>query len=121
MRCVDRDRISFSYNALLYKIQPIKDKVVSKPVKKVTNKPIIPIYTVEKKLSLDEYINKYESVIKTKLQLFEGHVIRHDQKNPISWIGVDIAYLSFDPQFFKKLYELGYLEKTNYSGQWRIK
>ena len=111
---------NFDFGSLKKKSET-KEPVKSKPVKKVTKQPKKPIYTAEKKLSLDEYLSKYENVIKAMLQLFEGHVIRHDQKNPISRIGVDIASLSFDPEFFKKLHELGYLEKTNYTGQWRIK
>ena len=105
----------------LKKKSETKEGVKPKPTKQVTAKPKKSVYVAEKKLSLDEYFSKYENVIKVMLQLFEGHVIRHDQKNPISRIGVDIASLSFDPDFFKKLHELGLLEKTNYAGQWRIK
>ena len=110
----------FDFGSLKKKSET-KEPVKSKPVTKITAKPKKSVYVAEKKLSLDEYLSKYENVIKAMLQLFEGHVIRHDQKNPISRIGVDIASLSFDPEFFKKLADLGILEKTKYSSQWRVK
>lgn len=110
----------FDFGSLKKKSES-KKPVKSKPVTKITSKPKKPIYTAEKKLSLDEYLSKYEPVIKAMLQLFEGHIIRHDQKNPIGRIAVEIGSLSYDPEFFKICHERGYLEKTNYTGQWRIK
>jgi len=110
----------FNFGSLKKK-QPIKEQSIPKPVKMPPSKPKQSVLPPRKPLTLDEYINNYESVIKAMLQCFEGHVIRHDQKNPISRIDVDIASLPFDLQFYKKLHKLGLLEKTKYSSQWKIK
>lgn len=72
-------------------------------------------------MELEEYVTKHLDVIKEVNKMFAGLVVRYDQRNIHAKVFTVLANAFYDPETFKVLHDKGLLDKTKYSGQWRIK
>ena len=124
-----------SFNFGKYKVE--QQTIVLKPskTKKVKSKHIpqpatppsksstksVAIYVPDKKVDLEEFIAEHLDIIKAVNNKFSGLIVRYDQRNIHVKVFSVLNNAFNDPEIFKILHQKGLLEKTKYTGQWKIK